>query len=224
MLLRRDLHLQRALQLRAVLRLPDRVTQPGAMGNGHPHEARDAAAEAEFSVAAILGLHADRLRAFVAARVPSDDVDDVLQTAALRAIERSATLRDRERALAWLYRIHRNTIVDLWRQRAGHERFVEAEEAPDASTFNAEAPCNCGVAQAKKLKPAYASILALVDLGDSTLQEAAETLGISVNNATVRLHRARKALRDAMRDHCGVVNPSECLYCRCAYEGCCSSS
>ena len=215
LLLRRYLHLQWPLQLRCVLRLSGWMRYVGIMGSGQNLDTR-------IPVAEVLGLHANRLRAFVAARVPSNDVDDVLQAAALRAIERSATLRDPDRALPWLYRIHRNTIVDLWRQRSNEEPLGELEEAPDAPASDAADPaCDCSVVQAKQLRPAYASILALIDTGDATLSEAAETLGISVNNATVRLHRARKALRDAMRDHCGVVNVSDCFGCRCVYDGCC---
>ncbi|MEM1182739.1 MAG: RNA polymerase sigma factor [Acidobacteriota bacterium] len=170
----------------------------------------------------VLGQHSGRLRAFVAARVPSDQVDDVLQAAALRAIERASTLRDPNKALPWLYRIHRNTIVDQWRQRAGLESLNESEEEVAAEPAELSEPsCDCGIVQATKLRPAYASILALIDAGDATLAEAAETLGISVNNATVRLHRARRALRDAMRDHCGVDNVRDCFECRCVYDGCC---
>lgn len=170
----------------------------------------------------VLGQHAGRLRAFVATRVPSDQVDDVMQAAALRAIERASTLRDPDKALPWLYRIHRHTIVDQWRQRASHESLSGDEEGMADASFELPDPsCDCGLVQARQLKPAYASILALVDAGDATLAEAADTLGISVNNATVRLHRARRALRDAMRSHCGVTNVRDCFECRCVSDGCC---
>ena len=176
------------------------------------------------AVGEVLGQHAGQLRAFVAARVPHEDVDDVLQAAALRAIERSETLRDPDRALPWLYRIHRNTIVDLWRKKVGRERLGADDEAFDLPDHGSEnESCDCGIVQAQRLRPAYASVLSLVDIGDATLNEAAEVLGISVNNATVRLHRARKALREAMKDHCGVVNVRDCLGCRCVYEGCCAA-
>ncbi|MEM8994110.1 MAG: RNA polymerase sigma factor [Acidobacteriota bacterium] len=170
----------------------------------------------------VLDQHAGRLRAFVAARVPSDQVDDVMQAAALRAIERASTLRDPDKALPWLYRIHRHTIVDQWRQRSSHENLSgDEEEVVDAPIELSDSSCDCGLVQARQLKPAYASILALVDAGDATLAEAAVTFGISVNNATVRLHRARRALRDAMRNHCGVTNVRDCFECRCVSEGCC---
>ncbi|MEM1334863.1 MAG: sigma factor, partial [Actinomycetota bacterium] len=66
------------------------------------------------------------LEAFVAARVRRDEVDDILQLAALRAMERADALDDPGRVVAWLYRIHRNLIIDTYRQRAREQRYVEA--------------------------------------------------------------------------------------------------
>jgi len=174
-------------------------------------------------VADALGEFGNELRAFVATRVPQSDVDDVLQTAASRALERAESLRDPERARPWLFRLHRNVIVDTLRKRASVERLVDPGTAlPDVADERAEpASCACSLAQAKRIKPAYAAVLTLVDVGHASVGEAATALGISVNNATVRLHRARKALRTAMLEHCGVQRPGDCIDCRCAADGCC---
>ena len=97
-------------------------------------------------------------------------------------------------------------------------------ELPDAPGPVAEVDerCDCSVAQAKSLSPNYASVLNLVDMRGASLTEAATALGITVNNATVRLHRARKALREAMLEHCGVQSARDCLDCRCVSDGCCA--
>lgn len=174
-------------------------------------------------IAETLGAHARTFRRFVSGRVPAGDVEDVLQSAAMRAVEGSASLSDPERALPWLYRIHRNAIADALRKRRKGEPLVEAAatQVVDAATVVGEAACDCGLVQAQRLRPAYAEVLALVDAGDATLSEAAQVLGVSINNATVRLHRARKALRDAMRRHCGVQSARDCVDCRCILDGCC---
>lgn len=169
-----------------------------------------------------LAVHEPELRRFVAARIGASEVEDVLQLAALRAIERSASLEDPERVRAWLFTIHRNLITDTLRQQARRERLAdrlseEEEPSPDVD------PCDCSTVQAARLRPSYGSVLSLVDSGGATLQEAAETLGITVNNAAVRLHRARKALREAMREHCGVESAADCLDCRCVMDGCCAA-
>ena len=180
--------------------------------------------QAKILVAEALQAHASVLRAYVARRVPARDLEDVLQSAAMRALENAGSLRDAERVLPWLYRVHRNAAVDVLRrtslavQREADEP-IGADELPAA-----DAPaehCACSVVQARALRPSYATILARVDEQGQSLSEAATEIGITVNNATVRLHRARAALRAAMRAHCGVERAEDCDDCRCSYDGCC---
>ncbi|MEM1025744.1 MAG: sigma factor [Myxococcota bacterium] len=176
------------------------------------------------SIARALREHGEALRAFVRARVPRADVDDVLQTAALRAVEGSASLKDPERILAWLYRIHRNAVHDSRRSRARSDRVMAAhiDEVPENPIGPEAEICGCSLSQMKRVRPSYASMLSLVDAGGASLAEAAQLLEISVQNAAVRLHRARRALRTRMREHCGVERLRDCLDCRCAQEGCCA--
>ena len=58
-------------------------------------------------------------------------------------------------------------------------------------------------------------MLEQVDLEDRSLDDVARELGITVNNATVRLHRARRALREALAEHCHTTSVRECLDCGC---------
>lgn len=60
-----------------------------------------------------------------------------------------------------------------------------------------ERACTCSVTQLRALPPAYADIVQRAILGTGTLPQAPDALAIRTNNATVRLHRARKALRAA---------------------------
>lgn len=175
-------------------------------------------------VARALQHEADALRAFVAARLPASEVEDVLQSAAERALERAASLRDADRVVPWLFRLHRNAVTDSHRRMAADQRrFGDGAILPDELPVEeAEADiCACSLSQARSLRPSYAAILGLVDAGGHSLREAAGELGISVNNATVRLHRARAALRKAMFEHCGVERAQDCWDCRCAHDGCC---
>ncbi len=176
-------------------------------------------------VAEALHAYGNELRAFVRARVPSAEVDDVLQTAAIRAFEKAESLQEPDRVLPWLYRLHRNIVTDEMRKQASRQRLVDdAASVPEVPVqHDTQDPCACSVSQARRIEPpGYASILMLVDVGDASLAEAARILGISANNAAVRLHRAREKLRNTMREHCGVTNLRECADCRCVYEGCCS--
>ena len=161
-------------------------------------------------------------QAFVRSRVRSPEAEDVLQIAALRAVERASSLEDPARVVAWLYRLHRNVIIDVGRKRIREGQLIDATaEVPEQATQPADAACRCSVSQTNHLGSTYASILLLVDAGELKLGEAAKQLGISVNNATVRLHRARKALRERMLEHCQVSSAEDCVDCRCVYDGCC---
>ena len=161
---------------------------------------------------------------FVRARVRHQDVDDVLQLAAARAIERAHTVTQPERVVAWLYQIHRNLIVDVQRRQAVERKYSESQEQiPDIVEATEGERCTCSVSQANQLRPSYRAILGLVDGQGVGLSEAAEQLQVSTNNATVRLHRARRALREAMFEHCGVSEPKDCLTCRCVEDNCCAA-
>lgn len=175
-------------------------------------------------VAAVLRERRAEFDAFVRARTRAQDADDIIQLAALRAVERADSLEDPSRVVAWLYRIHRNLIIDVSRKRASERRYVDAvADVPEQAVTAADDSCECSVVQARRLRPTYASILSLVDSEGLQLGEAARRLDVSANNAAVRLHRARKALRQEMLDHCGVSDPRECADCRCVYDACCAA-
>ena len=155
--------------------------------------------------------------AFVRGRVRSGaDAEDIVQQALVKATEHANELRDPERTRAWFYRILRRMLADH------HARWALRESKLDElSTEMAEATpeevatCACSLGQLERLRPEYAEILRRVDLDDEPLPAAAAALGITVNNATVRLHRARKALRDQLRDLCGTESARDCLDCGC---------
>lgn len=167
--------------------------------------------------------HQKVLRAFVTSRVPSSGVDDLLQSAALRAIEGASSLEDPAKVLPWLYRIHRNIIVDRARADSSHRRMLDRFERMEAQASLEEEveTCACSLHLTHTLPSNYAEILELVDVQEHSLSQAAAQLGITPNNATVRLHRARKALRETLAQHCGVKTASECVDCRCVHDSCC---
>ncbi|MEM6681979.1 MAG: sigma factor-like helix-turn-helix DNA-binding protein [Pseudomonadota bacterium] len=168
------------------------------------------------------------LRGYVRARAPLSDVDDILQIAAMRAVEKASTLRDADRIVPWLYSIHHTVIIDSGRKTMRERRLTDAlaEEQslfPVTSEATTGPQCDCILSQARQLKSTYASILDLVDISGASLKEAARSLGITVNAATVRLHRARAALKRHVLDHCGVTSVRECGDCRCTDDGCCAA-
>ncbi|MEE2902877.1 MAG: sigma-70 family RNA polymerase sigma factor [Myxococcota bacterium] len=160
---------------------------------------------------------------FVRARVPPEEVDDIVQQAAMRAIEHASSLKDPQRVIPWLYKIHRNVLVDVVRKKRSEVRLIDdSQNIPEKVQSDFEEWCACSTTQITAINSRYGTILKLVDMKGFSLNEVSRMLGISVNNATVRLHRARIALRKQMLEHCGVSSIRECLDCRCIEDGCCA--
>jgi RNA polymerase sigma factor (sigma-70 family) len=170
--------------------------------------------------------HAPALEGFLRARLGStDEVNDVLQKAMVKALARSATLHEPAKVVPWLYRILRHTLIDHRRAaRARDAHVIAVDVLPDKSDETAPTDdiCACSLRQLEALQPTYASILRRVVFDGASLQEVADELHISVNSATVRLSRARQALRNRLQQHCGVASLDACLRCVCEERGCCN--
>ncbi len=140
--------------------------------------------------------------------------EEVVQQALLRALEQQQTLRDSDRLAAWFKTIVSRGLSDELKRQ---QRFSPLTAAPEPST-ESELPtngCACVLQVIKQVKPAYAEVMTAVDLHDQSLHHAAEQLGLSPNNASVRLHRARQALRKKLKQVCGTESVAGCLDCGC---------
>jgi RNA polymerase sigma factor (sigma-70 family) len=146
--------------------------------------------------------------------------EEILQAAFVRGIERAREVRDDERAVAWFYRLLRNAVVDQYRARGTEASALAAfaREAADAEEVSPDLErelCACFEALLPALKPEYAEILRRVDLAGERPAEVARSSGLTANNAMVRLHRARKALRTALERSCRTCAEHGCLDCTC---------
>lgn len=162
-----------------------------------------------------------RFLEFLRQRVGSaEEAEDILQNAFVRAIEKGGALRDDESAVAWFYRVLRNAVIDHYRGRAVKERALErfvhevrAHEEP-AREMRGEI-CGCVAGLLETIKPEYREALRKVDIEERSLAELAGEAGITANNAAVRVHRAREALRKQVRLACGVCATHGCVDCHC---------
>lgn len=170
-------------------------------------------------VDALVNEHRELLR-FVERRVGSRaDAEDILQDAFVRGVQHAGSVRDGESSSAWFYRVLRNAIIDHHRRRAAAGRAYEAvaheldEEVPPPDVQGVV--CACVGKLARTLKPEYAAVIHHVDVEGRPLQELASEAGITPNNAAVRLHRAREALRKRVAETCGTCATHGCLDCSC---------
>lgn len=147
--------------------------------------------------------------------------EDILQDAFVRSIEKQDALREQESAVAWFYRILRNSIIDHYRGAGTRSKALEllAREMADAVEPPPELRdeiCGCIVRLAETLKPEYADALRRVEIEGVPVQTFAAEAGISANNASVRVFRAREALRKQVKSSCGTCAEHGCTDCQCA--------
>lgn len=175
-------------------------------------------------VARLVASHREFL-AFLDRRLGSrDEAEEVLQAAFARTLERGGSLREPESAVAWFYRLLRNALTDHYRKRAAAGRALErrAQEPPDSEDESLRGVvCQCMATLLPNLKHEYAEVLRRVELEEVPLAEVADALAITRNNAAVRLHRARAALRRELERSCGSCATHGCLDCTCGASASC---
>jgi RNA polymerase sigma-70 factor (ECF subfamily) len=138
-----------------------------------------------------------------------EDASDVVQEAYLRAWKGIGKFRGDAQFSTWLYRITANTasthVQRRRRQRA--EPFADDFEPADprageqisqhAETSEALDRISAAL---DELPAKLRSVVVLKDVYDLSHESIAEELGITVAAAKVRLHRARRKLRDVLYD------------------------
>lgn len=146
--------------------------------------------------------------------------EDILQGAYVKAMERGAQLRETENSVAWFYRILRNAVTDHYRRQAVRSRALEEwaaawqqEQVPE------QAPeiCACIQEAVRGLKPEYRTAIEQVDLGGASVAAFAQSERATANAASVRLHRARKAVARQLMAICGTCATHKCLDCTCKH-------
>lgn len=163
--------------------------------------------------------HHARFLAFLTSKVGHiQTAEEILQTALARIIEHDP-LVDEENVSAWFYRVLRNAIADYYRRQAAESRALDAWRTEQTGLKDdadlQRTVCACLGELIPRLKPEYAELLARVELGGESLQEAAKSLAITPNNASVRLHRARQALKQRLEATCRACATHGCLDCTC---------
>ena len=175
------------------------------------------------AIAQLVSGHREFL-AFLERRVESRAAaEDILQAAFTRSLERGAAVPE-EKIVAWFYRVLRNAVIDHYRQRSTASRALEAwsRDLPDVQEPEAELHqeiCHCLSALLSTLKPEYRDALRIVDLEEGNLKDLAQRSGITAQNAAVRIHRARAALRRRIEQACGTCAVHGCADCSCTSSG-----
>lgn len=145
------------------------------------------------------------------------DAEDLLQQGLLVATGKLDQLRDPDSLVPWFYRILRRLLADhhaQWATREGKLHLLEVEVTDDDEV----AICGCALGLLAQLKPEDATLIERVDLNEQLVVDVARELAITPGTAAVRLHRARKALREGLRRCCGLDSLRAAYDCTCDEE------
>jgi RNA polymerase sigma-70 factor, ECF subfamily len=138
----------------------------------------------------------------------TEDCQDLVQEILLQVWRSLPQFHGRAGASTWLYRVALNTALG-WhrkehRRRARQQPILAVEDLSIAGL-----DCSQQIVQREGVERLYAAIrqlpktdaaLVLLYLDDLTYRQMAEVLGISESNVGVKLDRAKKALRNLMKE------------------------
>ena len=147
--------------------------------------------------------------------------EDVVQESLLKALTSARQPDKEEDSVAWFYRILRRSIIDLYRRNDARKRALEKlqKELPETpSATDERLICQCFKRLLPSVPQQYRELLQRVDLDGNDPGEVAASLRLTKNNLTVRLHRARKHLRDELSRTCRTCSKHGCLDCSCDNE------
>ena len=174
-----------------------------------------------------------KVRRFILALVKDEwATDDLIQETFLRIQENLSSLRDPSKMSSWIFRIAYNLCQDHFRQVKATQRKESIDEEKIENLGEAFAQevfiqkeleqremGQCVQNQIGLLPQSLRAVLVLFDLMELNHQEIADTLGITIENVKVRLHRARKKLKTILEEKCTfekdernvlVCNPIDC--------------
>jgi RNA polymerase sigma-70 factor (ECF subfamily) len=142
------------------------------------------------------------------AKVPSGEVDDLVQDVFMMALRRLSGLREAEKFGAWLAAIARNRACDYYRRSVPEDQMDD--ETPETSITSgnrdeeAEDHATAVLSIVKTLPEAYRETLILRLVEGMTGPEIAARTGMTHGSVRVNLHRGMEQLRTKLgsKPHC----------------------
>jgi RNA polymerase sigma factor (sigma-70 family) len=141
------------------------------------------------------------IRRYARTHCMPSDVDDAVQDAMWLLYRRIGTLRAAASYSAWLFEIVRRECGRLARHVFGSHRPLEDIENDIAFAQRPAFELRFDLASAiQSLPDHYRTIILMRDVEELTVNEIAETIGITREAVKARLHRARAMIREFLKD------------------------
>jgi RNA polymerase sigma-70 factor, ECF subfamily len=179
-------------------------------------EAESLAIASMDDVGALFGTYHDRMYRYLLSLVhdPSE-AEDLTQETFLRAYSHRDSLRDPNAVRGWLYRIATRVCLDCLRQRVALVSIDGEEGVRSVDSVASESPSALETAEREEtgvcvqrcldfLSDSYRAVILLHEAHSLTSEEIAQLLGENVGTIKIRLHRARRKLREIMQIGCAV--------------------
>jgi RNA polymerase sigma-70 factor (ECF subfamily) len=130
----------------------------------------------------------------VLARVPRDEVQDVVQEVSLAAYKNMHSLRDARVFGPWLVKIARNRAAEYYRSTRATEELPEHV----AGSENRKSEAAEILRSIRSLPECYSETLILRLVDGMTAKEIAERTGLKPESVRVNLHRGMEQLRERL--------------------------
>ncbi len=143
------------------------------------------------------------------------DAEDAMQEVFITVYRKIGDFRGESKFSTWLYKISTNTALGMIRsanRKHGQDISVDSMEDENAEATEAWLAVSDDFVEKveseelihkalEELSPNLSAALVLHELEGLSVAETAEALGISVSAAKVRIHRARRALYEILREY-----------------------
>lgn len=130
----------------------------------------------------------------------SDDIEEAVQDALWLLYRRIGGLRAGAALSAWMFQVVRRLCLRFTRHRVARDRFAATPLPDNLAGAAAEDGLRLDLVRAiGELPTSYREVLILRDIGGFEASEVAAQLGIGVEAAKSRLHRARGLMREMLR-------------------------
>ncbi len=149
----------------------------------------------------------NRIRKFILT-ITKDEwaADDLLQETFIRVKKNLGKVRDTSKISSWIFRISYNLCIDHLKKkkRASLSPLTDKPsfEIPLLKKIEQQQMGDCVQDKINKLPESMRIIIDLYEIMEFTHKEIGEILSITEKNSKVRLHRARKELKEILNREC----------------------
>ena len=146
--------------------------------------------------------------------------DDLLQETLLKIARALPEFEGRSTVKTWAFTIATRVATDHFRRPHSRAQMVEIDEKEPAQFLDAEIDqrlvidemSSCVREVIDSLPEDYRTALVLHDLEGQTAAQVAEIAGCSLANAKIRIHRARRRLKEALNQECSFYRDEDNVF------------